>query len=68
MISDEDPKGTKKAYSQMLNCTIFNSLVPLGMALPAVGMIHPAVLAPFYFFQIKQFQALKEFKNSEASV
>ena len=50
MVSDEDPTGRDKAYKQMLTCNIINSLVPIVMALPAVGMIHPAVLAPFYYY------------------
>jgi hypothetical protein len=50
MISDEDPTGIKKAYKQMLYCNIFNSFVPLAMALPSIGMIHPIVLLPFYFY------------------
>jgi hypothetical protein len=55
MISDEDPEGQNKAYKQMLYCNIFNSLLPVAMALPSIGMIHPAFLGPFFYYQAKNF-------------
>jgi len=55
MISDEDPTGELKAYKQMLYCNIFNTFIPLAMALPSVGLIDPLVLVPFMFYQIKSF-------------
>ena len=50
MISDEDPKGDKKAYKQMLLCNTFNSLLPFAMAAPSVAIIDPLFLLPFAFF------------------
>lgn len=50
MISDEDPKGDKKAYKQMLYCNTLNTILPFAMALPSIGMIHPIVLLPYLGF------------------
>lgn len=50
MISDEDPSGRTKAYSQMLYCSLFNTALPFLMAHPSVGMVHPVFLAPFLFY------------------
>ena len=50
MISDEDPTGEKTAYNQMYYCNVFNSLLPVAMTLPSVGMIHPAFLVPYFAY------------------
>ena len=38
------------------------------MSHPSVGMVHPVFLPPFMFYQMKQFKALRQFKNEKASV
>jgi heme O synthase-like polyprenyltransferase len=67
MISDEDPTGQFKAYDQMWYCNAFNTVLPVAMALPQVGLIHPALLVPFMYYQSKTFTALTQFKNEKAS-
>ena len=68
MISDEDPTGENKAYRQMLYCNVFNTVIPVVMSLPSVGLIHPVLLAPFMWYQAKTFTALNQFKKEKASV
>jgi protoheme IX farnesyltransferase len=50
MISNEDPKG-KRAFYQIAACSLFNTVVPVGMY--TTGMISPVFLAPFYLYQAK---------------
>lgn len=50
MISDEDPTGREKAYKQMFYCNVFNTMIPVAMAMPSVGLINPAVLPVFMAF------------------
>lgn len=64
MTSNEDPTGEKKAFNQILACTIFNTMVPVGMA--AYGVLHPMFLAPFMFYQVKAFQATFKFREEKA--
>ena len=52
----------------MMACNIFNTLLPAAMCLPSVGLINPWILFPFMFYQLKTFQALKQFKQENASV
>lgn len=68
MISNEDPTGQQKAFKQMIQCNVFNTLIPCAMALPSVGLIHPLVLAPFMLYQIKNFQAMFHFRREAGSV
>ena len=67
MISDEDPTGRNKAHKQMFACNVFNTLIPVAMAVPSVALIHPGVLAPFMIFQAKSFMALRQFYKEEGS-
>ena len=67
MISDEDPTGELKAYNQMWYCNVLNTLIPFVMAAPQIGLIHPVVLVPYTYYQMKTFQALTQFKNEKAS-
>ena len=55
MISDEDPTGEHKAYNQMWYCNVLNSLIPFVMAAPSIGLIHPVVLVPYSYYQLKTF-------------
>ena len=50
MVSDEDPSGQLKSHSQMYYCNVFNTVLPIIMCLPSVGMIHPIILAPFMYY------------------
>ena len=50
MISDEDPTGALKSYNQMMYCNVFNTMMPVVMSHPSVGMIHPALLVPFMYY------------------
>jgi heme O synthase-like polyprenyltransferase len=50
MISDKDPTGELKAYKHMIYCNMANTVLPVVMALPSVGLIHPVILAPFMFY------------------
>jgi heme O synthase-like polyprenyltransferase len=52
MISDQDPTGEKTAHKQMLYCNIFNTILPIAMCIPSVGMVHPAFLIPYFGYQI----------------
>ena len=65
MLSNEDPQG-KRAFNHILACTVFNSVVPIGMLY--TGMISPLFLAPFYFYQSKYIQAVWDFRVNEANV
>jgi len=51
----------------MWNCNVFNTLLPIGMAYPSIGLIHPALLVPFMYYQAKTFNALNQFKHEKAS-
>eukprot|EP00347_Sterkiella_histriomuscorum_P010315 403376775 len=64
MISNQDPKG-QKAFYQILACSIFNTVVPLGFY--TTGMISPLFLAPFYFYQMKYLKSVFDFRQSEAT-
>lgn len=55
MISDEDPTGKKKAYNQMWYCNVLNTMIPFVMAAPSIGLIHPIVLVPYSYYQLKTF-------------
>lgn len=60
MTSNDDPTGEKKAFKQILGCTIFNTIIPVLMAIH--GCIDPLVLVPFMAFQVKAFKATFKFK------
>ena len=55
MISDEDPTGELKAHDQMWYCNALNSMIPFAMAAPSIGLIHPVVLLPYTYYQVKTF-------------
>jgi len=61
MTSNEDPTGEKKAFNQIIVCTLFNTLVPFAMA--GQGYLNPLFLAPFVVTQYKAFQATFNFKD-----
>ena len=63
MTSNEDPTGEKKAYDQILFCTIFNSALPCAMAY--TGILHPYFLMPYAATQIPAFQAVFNFKKNK---
>lgn len=48
MTSNDDPTGEKKAFNQILACTILNTVVPVGMVVQ--GFLNPLVLVPFMAF------------------
>ena len=45
MTSNSDPEGDKKAYKQILACTVFNTAIPVVMT--AFGYLSGWVLLPF---------------------
>jgi len=45
MTSNDDPTGDKKAFNQIIVCTLFNTLVPFAMA--GQGFLNPIFLFPF---------------------
>lgn len=55
MISNEDPDGSKKAYKSMFNCNVANTAVALSMAAPQIAMVHPIFMAPYMYYQAKNF-------------
>jgi heme O synthase-like polyprenyltransferase len=61
MTSNTDPEGDKKAYKQILVCTVFNTAIPVLMA--AGGYLSPWVLLPFMASQYKAFEATFRFKS-----
>lgn len=68
MVSDQDPTGEIKTHRQMYWCNLFNTLLPVAMSAPSIGLIHPYVLLPYFAYQAKTFQALNQFKKEKASV
>ena len=53
MTSDSDPTGDKKAFKQILACTVANTAVPCAMS--AMGFVHPVFLLPFLTLQARAF-------------
>lgn len=68
MVSDEDPTGEVKTFKQMYYCNVLNTVLPVIMSLPQIGMIHPLVLVPFMYYQALTFKALNQFRTEKASV
>ncbi len=64
MISNEDPEG-KRAFKHILACNILNSFLPLLMT--STGMLHPVLLAPFYYYQYLSIKSVFDFKAQAAS-
>ena len=60
MTSNSDPEGDKKAYKQILACTVFNTAIPVVMT--ACGYLSGWVLLPFIASQYKAFEANNQFK------
>ena len=62
MISNKDPTG-KKAINHIKLCYALNSAVPLAMSFQ--GILNPAFLAPFYFYQLRALKAVTEFEKQD---
>lgn len=64
MLSNEDIKG-QRAFNHIAICTAVNSITPVIMTY--VGMLNPLFLGPFYYYQIKYFKSVWEFKQNEGT-
>ena len=56
MMSNIDPEGDKKAFQQILACTLANTATPFAMSY--LGLVHPVFLVPFMIAQAKALQAV----------
>ena len=56
MMSNIDPNGEKKAFRQILACTMANTAIPCVMSY--LGLVHPIFLIPFIATQAKALQAV----------